>query len=322
MATLKDIAAACNVSIAAVSTAINHPHKISSAVRQKILNKAQELNYFVDKVLKIQKILLVFDNYKNHFYGEYYNDVIFGITQRLSEQNLNFRILSDFKLDYADIYDYSGIIFVGKTPDAFLELAAKYKIPHVLAGHPNPNFPVPVVYQDSANGLKQLLEFVKSCGHKNIAVLNGETNKNDIIWSEFSQTISTAFIQKNLTFYQADYSMVQSVQISFTKILQNKKKTLILCTNDLLAYYVYRVARKYNMRIPTDISVAGFDGILIPRFIDEPRPHLTTVVADRSELGRRSVDLLLQLLKEPKKTNILNHLPMQIRIGDSVRRLG
>jgi len=322
MATLKDIAQYCGVSVSAVCTAINHPHKISKELREKILAKARELNYFADKTLKVQKVLLILDNYKNHFYGEYYNDVIFGITQRLSELGLSFRILSDFNVDYTEIYDYNGIIFVGKTPDAFLAKAETYRMPYVLAGHPNANFSAPSIYQDSANGLQQLGSFIKSCGHKNIAVITGETNQNDIIWNEFMQAILGKFSQKNLTFYQADYSMVQTVEIAFTNVLQDKKKTLILCSSDLLAYYVYRVARKYKVHIPGDISVTGFDGIFIPRFLDEPQPQLTTIITDRINLGGKAVDLLWQLLKEPKKVSLINHLPMQIRIGHSVRRLG
>ncbi|MDR1997132.1 MAG: LacI family transcriptional regulator [Candidatus Margulisbacteria bacterium] len=321
MATLKDIAQACNVSVSAVCTAINHPQKISKEVREKIINKARELHYFVDKTIKAQKVLLVFDNYKNYFYGEYYADVIFGITQRLSEQGIDFRILSDFRVDYAEIYDYSGLIFVGRAPDAFLERARKYKMPHVLAVNPNANYPTPAVYQDSAHGLAQLIEYVKSCGHKNIAVLTGETDHHDIVWNEFYSVLSGAFSKKNLMLYQADYGLVQSIEIAFSKFLRDRKKTLLFCSNDLLAYYVYKAARKYGVNIPKDISVTGFDGISFPRFMAAPQPALTTVQADRTVIGSQVVDLLIQLLNDPRKVKLLNRLPMQICIGDSVRRL-
>jgi LacI family repressor for deo operon, udp, cdd, tsx, nupC, and nupG len=321
VATLKDIAAACHVSVSAVCTAINHPQKISREVREKILNKARELNYFADHSLKAQKILLVFNNYRNHYYGEYYSDVIFGLTQRLSALGLDFRILSGFDVDYGKIYDYSGLIFVGRTPSAFLEKARKYRMPHVQVGHPNADFLTPAVYQNSADGLAQLIDFIKNCGHKNIAVLTGETDPKDIIWNEFYNVLSATFSKKDLTLYQADYSMIQSVEIAFAKFLRDKKKTLILCSSDLLAYYVYRAARKYAVRIPKDVSVTGFDGISFPRFIDEPQPQLTTVWADRAALGAQAVDLLLQLLRG-EKVSLSNYLPMQIRIGDSVRRLG
>jgi len=322
MATLKDIARDCGVSVSAVCTAINHPHKISKELREKILNRARELNYFVNKSLKIQKILLVFENYKNHFYGEYYSDVIFGITQRLSELGLEFRILSDFEIDYSEIYDYAGIIFVGKTPDTFLLRAKQYRMSCVQAGHPNPLATAPVVYQNSVNGLTQLVEYIKNCGHQDIAVLSGETRPEDVIWSEFFGYIQKEFAAKNITVYQADYSLIQSIEIAFTKILRRKKTTLILCSSDLIAYYVYKAAKKYSINIPKDISVTGFDGVFIPRFVDEPWPKLTTVFSDKVEIGRQSVNLLLDILKNPKKVKLLNPLPMQISIGDSVRRLG
>jgi DNA-binding LacI/PurR family transcriptional regulator len=321
MATLKDIAKACDVSISAVCTAINHPGKISKDVRERILAKARELNYFSRKAQKVKKILLVFNNYKNHFYGEYYADVIFGITQRLSELELDLRIQDNFEVEYSKIYEFDGLIFVGKTPNDFLQKASTFKIPQIIAGHPNPDFPIPAIYQDSSSGVRQLVEYVQSCGHKHISIISGETNKKDIIWKEFYDTITAEIVPKNISVYQADYSMIQSVEIALNKILTDKKTTLILCSNDLIAYHVYKYAKKYEIKIPQNISVTGFDGITFPRHLEEPLPILTTVVSDKIDLGKKVVDLLLRLIKEPKNVDILNQIPMQIRIGHSVRRI-
>ncbi|MFC1517934.1 LacI family DNA-binding transcriptional regulator, partial [Candidatus Margulisiibacteriota bacterium] len=105
MANLKDIAKKCGVAISTVSTALNHPHKISIEVREKIMAVANEIGYFRKKgELALKKVLIIADNYQNYFYGEYYQDVIFGVQQKLSEQKVAMLILSGFEIDYSEIY--------------------------------------------------------------------------------------------------------------------------------------------------------------------------------------------------------------------------
>lgn len=53
------------------------------------------------------------------------------------------------------------------------------------------------------------------------------------------------------------------------------------------------------MRIPDDISVAGYDGIRIARHIE---PTLTTLRQDTEELGRLVGEKLLSLIEHPKTT--------------------
>jgi DNA-binding LacI/PurR family transcriptional regulator len=327
MANLQDIAKKCEVSVSAVCTAINHPQKISKPVRDKILNAARELGYFEKKEQKIKKILVVMDNYQNHYYGEYYNDVIFGVTKKISELKLDLRILDGFNEEFSELYGYDGIIFIGKTPVAFLQKAKKYNIPHVLAGHGSPEFVVPTVLQETTRGITQLMEYVLSCGHKNIALLTGETNPLDINWNEFYSGFVSTLGKAKITFnknmvFQANYSDVQTVEIEFNKILSRKPKiSLIVCSSDLLAYYVYLAAKKYGVKIPENISITGFDDVHFPRFVEIPKPLLTTAAADRILIGKTSVDHLINLIKNPGKAEKIKHLPMQAKIGRSVRRI-
>lgn len=55
------------------------------------------------------------------------------------------------------------------------------------------------------------------------------------------------------------------------------------------------------MRIPEDISVAGYDGISIGRHIETP---LTTLRQDTVSLGARAGEKLIALIEHPKTTLI------------------
>ncbi|MDE7277553.1 MAG: substrate-binding domain-containing protein, partial [Lachnospiraceae bacterium] len=56
-----------------------------------------------------------------------------------------------------------------------------------------------------------------------------------------------------------------------------------------------------GLRIPNDISVAGYDGIRIGRHVE---PTLTTVKQDTLRLGQLAAEKLLSLIEHPKTTII------------------
>ena len=82
--TLKDIAKACKCGLSTVSTALHHPAKLSPNIVEHIVDKATELGYFKNKKLEIKKLLLVCNNLHNHFFGEYYSEVLYGVLARLA----------------------------------------------------------------------------------------------------------------------------------------------------------------------------------------------------------------------------------------------
>ena len=53
--------------------------------------------------------------------------------------------------------------------------------------------------------------------------------------------------------------------------------------------------KKAGLRVPEDISVVGFDDILFAALTDPP---LTTVALPREEIGRASVEALLDTIKD------------------------
>jgi DNA-binding LacI/PurR family transcriptional regulator len=66
--------------------------------------------------------------------------------------------------------------------------------------------------------------------------------------------------------------------------------TAVFTYNDLLAFECIAHLKKRGMRVPEDVAVVGHDDT---DFATLSNPPLTTVAQDGSELGRRSVELLL-----------------------------
>lgn len=70
--------------------------------------------------------------------------------------------------------------------------------------------------------------------------------------------------------------------------------TAVFCANDQMALGVYRAFSEGGVRVPTDVSVVGFDDIAEAASF---APPLTTVHQDFSEMGRRSVARVLEQLR-------------------------
>ncbi len=75
--------------------------------------------------------------------------------------------------------------------------------------------------------------------------------------------------------------------------------TAICCGNDRMALAVYGMLRARGLRIPDDISVAGYDDY---RLISETLyPALTTVALPYREIGRQAARLLTEPKAEPRR---------------------
>lgn len=59
--------------------------------------------------------------------------------------------------------------------------------------------------------------------------------------------------------------------------------------------------KKKGLRIPDDISVVGYDGISIGRYIE---PQLCTLWQDTSQIGAQAGEKLINLIEKPKTTII------------------
>lgn len=72
-----------------------------------------------------------------------------------------------------------------------------------------------------------------------------------------------------------------------------RRPTAIFAANDEMAFGAANEIRARGLRVPEDISVAGFDDIV---FAAAFHPALTTVRQPRHDIGRQAMALLAALL--------------------------
>jgi DNA-binding LacI/PurR family transcriptional regulator len=98
------------------------------------------------------------------------------------------------------------------------------------------------------------------------------------------------------------------------KLAGDPKVTAIFCGNDHMALGALRALAEAGRRVPGDTSVVGFDDIPEAPYL---LPPLTTVSQDFPELGRRSLDLLMEQIVNGTRSIGKLRLPPHLVVRDS-----
>ncbi|MBQ1053096.1 LacI family DNA-binding transcriptional regulator [Micromonospora sp. C51] len=92
------------------------------------------------------------------------------------------------------------------------------------------------------------------------------------------------------------------------------RPTAIFAANDLQALGVYHAARRLGMRIPSDLSVVGFDDLPLADLVDPP---LTTVHQPLTEMAVTATELALALGRGERASQVGLELGTTLKIRQS-----
>lgn len=321
---LKKIAEECNVALSTVSTAFNHPEKISAKTRERIFEVSSKLGYFQQKH-KIQTIGICTYGLDHLMWSEFYIHILEGILAQAEEQGIKLKFFShNSKFTYETVHDVSGIIFLGNTPTNIILQMAKLKTPYLICADPNLEIQSPAIFFDNQKGAFLATEFLISKGHKNIAlILSGSLSEN-FISRERLVGYKTALQKYNLAYsesyiFYGDYENFDLLETVLGQILQCPTKiTAIFCESDVFAYKLLALSPKFSLQIPKDISIIGFDGISFPQIYFQTNQILTTIETDMVGLGSRAFKLLTEKIQSGNKAEESIILPVKLRVGDTV----
>ncbi len=108
--------------------------------------------------------------------------------------------------------------------------------------------------------------------------------------------------------------MAQSGFAAMSTLLHSRSFTAVFVASDVLALGAMGAVRAGGLRIPSDISIVGFDDIPLAAYFDPP---LTTVSVPAYALGKTAGNLLLaQIRGEPVPQRTL--LDTELKVRESV----
>jgi len=336
MASMKDISELCGVSIATVSKALNDQSDIGEETKARIKQVAKELGYFPNssaRALKTKRTynlgVLFVDEAQSGLTHDYFANVLNSFKKVAEEKGYDITFISagnggGKRMSYLERCRYRGfdgvvIACVDFENPEVAELV-KSDIPLVTIDHSF--YGRAAVISDNVTGMKDLLTYIIEQGHKKIAYIHGADSavtKNRL--SSFFKTAEELGISVPDEYIkEAAYRSTKEAGKATKELMELKNPpTCILYPDDFSCFGGMNVIREKGLRIPEDISVAGYDGLRIGRHIE---PKLTTLRQDTDAIGEEAAKKLIDLIEKPK-TTIIEQIVIggEVYEGKTVRKL-
>lgn len=316
MASLKDISKACGVSVATVSKALNNHTDIGEETRAHIKKVAKEMGYSPNlsaRALKTNRThgigVLFVDEATNGLTHDHFAAVLDSFKRTAERSGYDITFINCYRdredrmtyLEHSRYRGFDGVILacIDFGAPEVVELVQS-DIPVVTIDHIFNNRIA--VLSDNVTGIRDLLELIYHKGHRKIAYIHGADSavtKNRV--SSFYRTAEMLGLEVPDEYIrEAAYRDTATTYTVTNQLLDlPDPPTCIIFPDDFAAFGGINAIRERGLRIPEDISVAGYDGIPAARHLE---PQLTTVRQDAEQIGCVAARQLISLIERPKST--------------------
>ena len=330
--TIKDLSQHCGLSVSAISKALNNYTDISEETRAYVRKVAAEMGYFPNaqaRALKTNRsynIGVVYEDGNHYGLNHYYFTSLLNAFKSAVEAHgydvtfIN-KNIGNGQLSYLNHCRYRSmdgalIACVDFYNPEVVELSQSsvpvVTIDHLFAG-------CACVISDNRAGIRDLVRHVAQLGHTRIAMIHGEFSAvSDSRMSSFYETMNQLGLPVTPEYVIGSlYHNAEASREATQKLLAlPERPSCILMSDDYAALGGIEAISEAGLRIPEDISIAGYDGILMSQLI---RPRLTTIQQDTERIGKEAALLLVQRIehrKDPPSAPMI--IPGRLILGETV----
>lgn len=339
--TMAELAEKCGYSKATVSRALANDPRVKPETKALILEMAKKYNYQPHAVAsnlarrRTKTIGLMFPKAPRTIADPFFLEYLHGVSETLFEEGYSLLIPQVRQQRVTETIGQliahrrvDGVILTEpRLEDERIALLQKNNVPFVFLGS-TVNTDVSWVDGDNRGGIAQGVRKLGALGHKRIATITGEaglvsTQKRYLGYQDGLKDLSLEFDQDLV--WSGDFTR----QAGYTAVVNNLKRiragdvTAILACNDLMAIGAIQALKEARIKIPEQVSVMGFDGIEVGKYLSPP---LTTVQQPVYRLGQEVAKVLLGQIRGNEDTVQIT-LPVSIvnaenTIGPVSKRAG
>jgi LacI family transcriptional regulator len=295
MVGIREIAKKAGVSMTTVSNVFNKKKNVGAKTREKVMKIATELGYDHRESSRIdgkrRTIIVSFSDFDTLFYL----DILHGISDYVNKQGYHILICNgDDLAHYSDPDEVCGcIILSSMIQDLQVISVADKGLPVITLDRELDHPMVKAMVVNNYEGEKQLMQKLVDEGFKSFAFLTGQpTPDNKERYAAFRDVLKDNDIPFNRNdLYEGDWKEKSGVQTARLIMLRDRMPDVLVCANDMMAIGAIRHFHENGIRVPDDISVVGFDDIIISRYLG-----LTTVSVPDYERGFLAGQALLNII--------------------------
>lgn len=323
-ATLADVGRAAGVSAMAASAVLNGARtssRISEQTRKRILEAATELRYRPNATARalvnrrmntIGVAAVIGDGELNSYAMEIFTGILAAAAH--AKQNTTMFTLHDWGRDTARLHGWcdgriDGMILIAPT---LTREAAKMLPLHTpfVSLHSNCVLPGVInIESDEERGAAEVVQHLIAAGHRRIMHVSGDRG---YIGAErritgYKRALASARIPYSesllvpATF--ASGSGRAAMRAWLKRHAGEPLPDAVFCGNDGIAIGCMEAFAELGLRVPEDLSIAGFDDTIAAR---TTVPQLTTVRQPLRAMGVRAVEVLLSLIDRQKDGGVVD----------------
>ncbi len=188
--------------------------------------------------------------------------------------------------------------------DPRIDLLRDIGMPYILHGRTRNKAPYPFLDIDNEGAFFKAAKLLTDLGHTRIALLNGLTIHNYA--QDRERGFRTALANKGVDAAAPLMSSTMMTEESGTTVARQmlelppaQRPTAFLCSSLPMALGVQKVAHARNLRIGHDVSLIAHDDQLHELHAETFDPPLTATQSSIGDAGRRVVELMIGMLREP-----------------------
>lgn len=304
---IKDIARLARVSHPTVSRALQNSPLVNPETAARIRKIATETGYRASAVARglvtrqTRTVGLVVTTVADPFASE----VVCGIEQTANDHGYAV-FLADSHADPEREQKVvqalaerrvDGIIVTSSRVGAlYASLLREMMVPIVLVNDQYPGDFVHSIMIGNREGMRSATEYLIGLGHRRIAYLGDKFGYQSDTerFAGYRAALDAANIPFAPQLAVAGDGKSEAAEQAMRELLAlADPPTAVCCYNDMSALGAMRSIRIHGLRVPGDISVAGFDDLFFAAYLDPP---LTTVRQPMRTMGQLAMESLLKLM--------------------------
>jgi LacI family transcriptional regulator len=328
---ITDVARLAKVSISTVSRVINNSPFVKEKNRKRVEEAVEQLNFHPSVLAqrlatgKSNVIGLVIPRYEGVFYSFYALELIRGIGTIAAAMKLDLLLHLADSRSSLNFKGLGGVIFADVISNRKqLEDALSVGVPLIVINNYVEDLPVNCIAIDNRSGAESVVDYLVGLGHTKIAHIAG-----DLITQAASNRLEgykRALARNNIPLREeyvikTDYSRGQAWQAAQTLLNLEDRPTAIFVASDSMALEVMSVASEHKLKIPSDLSLVGFDdnpsGLYGPVALTTVRQPLVKMAQD----SVKELNIIMNLGPGKKPPARKTFLPTELVIRESCQHL-
>ncbi|MCF2909113.1 LacI family DNA-binding transcriptional regulator [Pseudoalteromonas sp. DL2-H2.2] len=313
--TINSVAQYAGVSKKTVSRVLNNEPNVSPATREKVLKVFKELDYRPNPIargLARNKSFIIGCLYDNPS-KSYITRVQSGALEACHKHNYNLLIhpcelRGEALIDNIDqlltTSRLDGLVLTPPFSDSreLIEFLKRKNINYALVASAIQDDDSISVCSNDEQGAFELTEHLIALGHTDIAFIKGHPDHSatENRFNGYKRALEQHQIplQERLV-AEGNFSYHSGADSAKAILDLTPRPSAVFASNDYMAAAVLKLATQRQLRVPEDLSIAGFDNAPIARHI---WPGLTTIAQPVEEMTRQAVEQLILQISEPQDT--------------------